>query len=399
MGMLEVGQRLFFGPEARWAGVVITACSLTLPVAGTSLYIADQYLTPRSIVSFAVLFAVHHAWNRRYIRFAAWSAFAAVIHPLMAVFGLSFAVLLLTARNMEEGKAAARNLEKLTVRVMAALPFLPAASEAYRTAVQTRSYFFILRWEWYEWVGIFAPLLLLWWFGRIAKRNGMLLLKVTSHSLIAFDLLYFAAALLLTIPPVFMTLARLQPLRSLHLLYTFLMVFGGGLIGRNILRRHVWRWLALFLPICTGMWFAQLQLFPASAHIEWPGANPSNDWLRAFGWIRINTPSDAIFALDPEYMLKDDQHGFRAVAERSRLADLIKDSGAVTMFPAPPMAEDWLEQTTDEKGWSTFRQSDFRRLKNKYGVSWVLLERPAVEGLMCPYENKSVLVCRIDGTE
>ena len=38
----------------------------------------------------------------------------------------------------------------------------------------------------------------------------------------------------------------------------------------------------------------------------------------------------------------EDANGFRAIAERSMLADAVKDSGAVTMFP--PMAEEWLRQ-------------------------------------------------------
>jgi len=41
-------------------------------------------------------------------------------------------------------------------------------------------------------------------------------------------------------------------------------------------------------------------------------------------------------------MTKDDQHGFRAIAERSRLADAVKDSGAATMFPETTAAVDWL---------------------------------------------------------
>src|ERR1051326_8876036 len=85
----------FTEPEARWAGVILVACLLTLPVAGTSLYIADQYLTPRSIVLFAVLFAIRNVWHRRYARAVAWSVFSAAMHPLMATFGISFALLLL----------------------------------------------------------------------------------------------------------------------------------------------------------------------------------------------------------------------------------------------------------------------------------------------------------------
>ena len=57
-----------------------------------------------------------------------------------------------------------------------------------------------------------------------------------------------------------------------------------------------WR---LFVPLSLGMYFAQRQVFPASAHIEWPGAQPRNPWAQAFEWIRANTPVDALFALDP----------------------------------------------------------------------------------------------------
>jgi hypothetical protein len=144
------------------------------------------------------------------------------------------------------------------------------------------------------------------------------------------------------------------------------------------------------------MWFAQRQIFSSSRHIEWPGAAPTNDWLRSFEWIRHNTPPDATFAIDPNYMLDDDQHGFRALAERSRLADAIKDAGAVTMFPAPPFAEDWLEQVTDQKGWTKFQRPDLERLQRKYGVTWVVLQRPGLVQLACPYQNDTILVCRLD---
>jgi hypothetical protein len=58
-----------------------------------------------------------------------------------------------------------------------------------------------------------------------------------------------------------------------------------------------------------------------------PGRASANPWLQAFDWIRQNTPTDAYFALDPEYMAApgEDYHSFRALAERSQLADNIKD--------------------------------------------------------------------------
>jgi hypothetical protein len=90
----------------------------------------------------------------------------------------------------------------------------------------------------------------------------------------------------------------------------------------------------------------------------------------------------------------EDQHGFRALAERSMLADAVKDSGAVTMFPA--LAVDWREQVDAQLGWSHFQAQDFQRLRRKYGVSWVVLQQPGVAGLACPYQNAAVVVCRVE---
>jgi hypothetical protein len=104
---------------------------------------------------------------------------------------------------------------------------------------------------------------------------------------------------------------------------------------------------------------------------------------------------NAYFALDPNYMRLpgEDQHGFRAIAERSRLADRVKDSGAVTMFPA--LAPSWLEQVNTEQGWENFGAGDFERLQRKYGLDWIVLQHPGVVGMECPYRNPTVLVCRI----
>ena len=80
---------------------------------------------------------------------------------------------------------------------------------------------------------------------------------------------------------------------------------------------------------------AQRAEFSGSQHIEWPGRAPSNPWLQAFAWIRTNTPTDAYFALDPRYLEApgEDYHSFRALAERSQMADAIKDTAVVTQVP------------------------------------------------------------------
>jgi hypothetical protein len=215
-------------------------------------------------------------------------------------------------------------------------------------------------------------------------------------ALIIYGLSFFGAALIITIPPRFANLAELQPLRALHLLYILLFVFSGGPLAQFVLKKTIWRWGVLFVPLCAGMWFAQRQTFPASPHLEWPGSPPRNPWVKAFWWIRQNTPKDAYFALDPEYMALagEDQHGFRAIAERSRIADEVKDSGAVTMFPA--LAETWREQVNAERGWEKFQGADFARLKRQFGVNWVVVQQSGVAGLECPYENPVVRVCRVE---
>jgi hypothetical protein len=143
------------------------------------------------------------------------------------------------------------------------------------------------------------------------------------------------------------------------------------------------------------MFFAQRQLFPASAHVEWPWAQPRNPWAQAFEWIRDRTPPDALFALDPKHMHinGEDENGFRARAQRSRLADDVKDQGAASMFP--PLSVRWQEQVQDQKDWKQFQPEDFERLRQKYGVSWVVVQPPGPAGLDCPYENSAVRVCRL----
>jgi hypothetical protein len=100
--------------------------------------------------------------------------------------------------------------------------------------------------------------------------------------------------------------------------------------------------------------------------------------------------------MDPEYMALpgEDQHGFRAIAERSRLADEVKDSGAVTMFPA--LANEWRYQVQAERGWRNFQAADFARLQRRFGVNWVVLQEGQTAGLNCPYRNQQVAVCRLD---
>jgi len=385
----RLASALFEDERARWAAVALMAALLTLPIAGTELYILDQFLNPRNLAAYAAMFAVAEVLHRKYGRAMLWLVFAAVMHPFMASFAIAFCVWLIV-------------LDRYHPRHLgfaAALPFgitfEPPPAAYHEVALRQPSHF-ILRWQWYEWLGVIGPVLLFWWFGSFARRRGMKNLELVSRAMVPFVLVALLAAIGLGIPARFEALTRLQPLRCLALCYMVLVVVGGGLVGQYILQRQVWRWLALFVPLSLGMYFAQRQLFPASAHIEWPWAQPRNRWAQAFEWIRGNTPVDALFALDPRHMKLpgEDENGFRARAERSMLADLVKDKGACSMFP--PLSVKWAEQIADQKNWKQFGKGDFARLRQKYGVSWVVVEQPGPAGLECPYENPAVRVCRVD---
>ncbi len=104
------------------------------------------------------------------------------------------------------------------------------------------------------------------------------------------------------LPPSLERLRPFEPMRYLHLLYLLFFLIAGGLLGRYVLDRKIYRWLLFFIPLGAGMFYAQRQMFPATAHLELPGAAPQNPWLQAFAWIRQNTPVDSLFALDPHYV-------------------------------------------------------------------------------------------------
>jgi len=385
--------------RACWGAAALMAALLTLPIAGTWLYILDQFLNPRNLAAFAALFAVAEVLHRKYGRAVLWLLFAAAMHPFMASFPILFCVWLIL-------------LDRHRPRVLgfaAALPFgitfdLPPAAY-HEVALRQRSHF-VLRWEWYEWLGVIGPVLLFWWLAGWARRRGMKNLELVSRAMVPFVVLAALAAIGLGIPARFEALTRLQPLRCLALCYMVLVVVGGGLLGQYVLQHKVWRWLALFVPLSLGMCFAQRQVFPASQHLEWPWAQPRNPWAQAFEWIRGNTPVNALFALDPRHMELpgEDENGFRARAQRSMLADLVKDKGACSMFP--PLSVMWAEQVADQKNFEKFGKEDFERLRQKYGVSWVVVQQPgpaehgAAEkgpaGMECPYQNSAVRVCRVN---
>lgn len=384
---------LFTSRTARWCGVSLVTALLTMPVAGTALYIMDQYLNARNVEAFAAVFAVERVLRRKYVAMILWLIFETAVHPLMGSFTFSFCLLLIFLR-FYEARTSNRSTPQFACVISTGLFTLPS-SPAYHEAARLHGFHYIMNWAWYEWLGIIAPVFLFLWFERIAKKRDLNNMALVCRALVISDLVYFAAALVVSVPKRFEVLARIQPLRSLHLLYVLLLLLGGGLLAEYVLKNRVWRWLVLFLPICAGMYFAQRSLFPVSSPVEWPWSAPKNLWAQAFLWIRHNTPESAIFAIDPYYARIPGEEivGFRCLAQRSRLADIGKDSGPVSMFP--PLAEEWYAELQAQKNWKQFTAEDFARLHQQYGVTWVVLQQPGISGLTCPYQNSAVRVCHL----
>jgi hypothetical protein len=383
----------FESRPARWGGVALLAATLSVPVAGTGLAIMDPYLTARSLSTPATLFAVACYLSKRPRLALVWLAAAAVLHPQMAVYGALFIGCLAVAVPPQ----AARPAPAPAFRSIIALPFVfdfSPVTGAARECLLSRTFFFVSAWAWYEWIGVFAPLALLWWLSRVNPRGTLPGFRRVAGRLVPFGLMFTAAFLILAIPAL-EGYTRLQPMRSFQLLYVLLFILLGGLIGEYALGRSVWRWAALFVPLGLGMALMQESVYPASRHVEWPGAKDGNSWMSAFFWIRQHTPKDAVFATDPNYMARpgEDAHGFRAVAERSVLADSVKDSGAVSLFPR--LAAEWQNQVSAGRGLDHFGPADFARLARQYPVTWILTAQPAPPGLVCPYANSELAVCRL----
>ena len=386
----------FQNRSARWGAVALLAALLSVPVAGTALAIMDPYLTARSLSTPTTIFAIACYLSNRRKQAVAWLLATALIHPQMSVYGAVFLICLeLAGRLLRRGAAGAPTFDALA---FAGLPFLfdfQPASGAAREALLSRTYFFVSNWTWYEWTGIFAPLALLWWFSSGTPKGTTPLFRSLARTLVPFGLMFTAAAIVLAIPAKLENYTRLQPMRSFHLLYVVFFILLGGLIGEYALQAKVWRWLGLFVPLAASMWLVQYNSYPASPHVEWPGGTSHNTWISAFLWIRGHTPKSAVFGIDPGYMLLpgEDEHGFRAVAERSVLADSVKDSGAVSLFPQ--LASHWKDQVQAQRGWENFHLADFENLAGQYPVTWILTRSPGPRGLICPYRNHDLAVCRI----
>jgi hypothetical protein len=275
---------------------------------------------------------------------------------------------------------------------------LAPAQEPYREALYARDFYFLFTWTWYDWLGLLAPLAILAWFWKTRPRGTTPAFARLSLGLIPYGLLSILAAAVISSSHNFDMLARLQPLRCFHLITFVFLLFLGGVVGEYA--AHISRWIfpAICLFIAALMFYVERDIYPASAHIEWPWLQTSsNAWVNTLFWVRRDTPRDAVFAVDSRYFKAEgvDAHGFRAISRRSELADYFKDGGAVAIFPN--LAVEWKQMSDATYGLNQFTAADFSRLAHVYPVTWAVIHGPAPAGMDCPYQQQGYVVCKIAG--
>jgi hypothetical protein len=400
-GCWRIARHCFRTTVGIFGAVSMVTVLLTMPAAGTFVVLCEPYLHARALASAMLLFAFADVLEHR-LSAAVWAVLALLLHPTLALIGLwHIAVQAWPPRRESSGAPVA---------AAPALAFGPAglfgqwladpSSSAWREALSQRRYLFISQWTWYEQFGAFAPLAILFWFARLATRNSLEELARICRRLVISGSVGVAAGYAVGLTPALLPLVPLEPMRTLHLIYLFLVLFTGGLCAELLPARWKLVAAALLLPLAFGMFFAQRTELAASPHIEWPGVVPSNDWRQAFDWVRTHTPRNALFAMNPDFLRlpAEEEHGFRGLAERSQLAEAAKDRAVSRNIPG--LAWEWRDQVRAQRGIDEFDGQQVADLRRRYGVTWLLLRKAAEgagtgAGLDCPYENATVRVCRV----
>ena len=402
---------LFSWRAERFGAVLLMAGWLGLPVAGTSLTIADPYLTARSVSTPCVLLALAAAMRWRARREEGRAAGGAglvsggalmvggLMHPLMAGYG---AVCVGTYFLMEVRSRVpwwARWLMGVGAAVAGCAILAEVAapeSVASRVVSLTRRYWFTGQWAWFELMGLAAPLLLL---GVVARWGRGKALRSAARACVAAGVGAVVISLLFAHPGSrSLIVSRLQPLRLFQVVYIVMTVILGGFLGRWLGGRR-WRWAGVAVVLGMGMAVPAHEAFPASARLELPLRSArwvrENAWSSAFLWAREHTPKDALFAIDADYIARpgEDAQSFRALAERSVLPDAAKDGGEAAITPA--LAGAWEAGVEMQRGLSGMTAAARRERLITAGVSWMVVESGARVDGGCPFDDGVVKVCPV----
>ncbi len=379
----------------------LVAAWFTLPIAGTSLLLMDPYVTARTFSTplslLAIAFALQLPTRRSLTRSAITLVAAAAFHPLMAAYAVGIIIALHIAK-LPTHRAQIRAYATLTTLVLAAAAFLhftaPAESPATTAAAFSRYYWFLSQWQWFELLGIIGPLIVLTLLLR--STNPTTPQAALCRAAIAIGLIATLVSALFAHEhfPTHLV-ARLQPLRQFLPIYAVMIILLGGTLAELTSRKLGVLAPAFVLVMAAIMFTVQRQTFPASLHLELPHRAHANPWQQAFLWARENTPTNALFAIDANYITTANEDGqtFRATAQRSVLPDFSKDGGEAAIQPA--LADAWQAGATTQLNLSTLTDParDARLLP--LNATWVLLHSAAPTSHNCPYNNGTVKICTL----
>src|SRR3974390_507192 len=95
LALWELSARCFTDLRARWGGVCLVPALFPMPVAGTALYIIDQYFNPRNLTAGIGIFCLVKVLDKKYVQAFLLVVIMGGLHPLMAVFALGTAFLVI----------------------------------------------------------------------------------------------------------------------------------------------------------------------------------------------------------------------------------------------------------------------------------------------------------------
>ena len=388
-----LGERIFASKAAGWGATLLMAAGMPVPIAATSLLLIDPYLSARSFSTDLSLLTILACIGGHWRITVGCCLLTLIFHPLMGVYLAAFLLVYVLVLNRRWSLVyAACGLAFVCSWVMTLVTRGTPVSASYREAILSRSYYFPTVWHWYEVAGLLAPLVLLgltWTKAGLRSELGRL-----ACTCVIVGAVSCACAFCFVHPGGPYLLARLQVLRSFHIIYMLGTVMLGGAIARYFQGSARVACCAALAAMFAGMLLMQRQEYRTLPNVEWPAVASGNAWEQGFRWIRTNTPADALFALDPHLMDFEDEAapGFRAVAERSILTD-VKDEGLASLFPE--LAPKWAGNRADERQLDSLDDGQRIARMQARGVSWILLSPAANTQLDCPYHNAAMRVCSL----